>query len=565
MQVVKTQPTGAFTEGGAGIGAVIFDKPQYDPQTMALKVEGDLENWAKEKQAEAAKKKAETDKLIADLNFDDKGAFPDDVDYFKEGKNKLIEAQAKLDGTDPNSPEWNKNYREAQRVRDWYKSDVTSSSEQWGEFKKIKEQFDADPNKYDKDKFDQWVAAVRVTRDPQKRSELFKINPLQAPKEQLEDLTVEMIKKGKDAGVISPTNVKRSYGKTPTGEDIMIEQTELFPEDKRVSLAADWISNNGKIKDAVLEKFSVAPQSDIDYYTQKAAQLSQKYSKNFKPYDIWYSDSIEKYDTQGEKSTQLGYSPERTQKAQYDWGEGKKLRNQGAGLLEQLSGAFQGKPQYLQPIKTYAGYDAVGIKGLSGYNIGTYTYGDKDVPNKILEVVRTKDGRLMVMTSKSLYDEQIRTGDKNTLNTDPKKMETARLYIPYDNVTQLFNDIATGHFGKDGGEQVKIGAQEYAKPLKAYNDATAFDASKIVQLSNEEQSKRDEIYGMKVKRVGVTGGEAFPTNKTEQPAKQQPKGKQEQKTVSRQTIKSKVGTKGFEGYTEQELIDYYTSQGYTIK
>jgi hypothetical protein len=523
-QVVKTQPTGAFTQGGAGIGAVIFDRPQYDPQTMALKVQGDLENWAKEKQAEAAKKKAETDKLIADLNFDDKGAFPDDVDYFKEGKNKLIDAQAKLDATDPNSPEWNKNYREAQRVRDWYKSDVTSSSGQWGEFKKIKEQFDADPNKYDKDKFDQWVASVRVTRDPQKRSELFKINPLQAPKEELEDLTIEMIKKGKDAGVISPTNVKRSYGKTPTGEDIMIEQTELFPEEKRVSIAADWISNNGKIKDAVLEKFSAAPQSDIDYYTQKASQLSQKYGKNFKPYDIWYSDSIEKYDTQGEKSTQLGYSPERQQEAQYKWGEGKKLQNQGAGLLEAVSGAFQGKPQYLQPIKTYAGYDAVGIKGLSGYNIGTYTYSDKDgvkdVPNKILEVVRTKDGRLMVMTSKSLYDEQIRTAENNTLNTDPKKMETARLYIPYDNVTQLFNDIATGHFGKDGGEQIKVGAKEYATKFGGYNDATAFDAAKVVPLSKEEQEKRDEIYGMKVKRVVVEGGEAFPPNKTKQ---QQPK------------------------------------------
>lgn len=40
-----------------------------------------------------------------------------------------------------------------------------------------------------------------------------------------------------------------------------------------------------------------------------------------------------------------------------------------------------------------------------------------------------------------------------------------------------------------------------------------------------------------------------------------PKGK----TITRDLIKSKVGTKGFEGYTEQELIDYYTSQGYTLK
>ena len=37
------------------------------------------------------------------------------------------------------------------------------------------------------------------------------------------------------------------------------------------------------------------------------------------------------------------------------------------------------------------------------------------------------------------------------------------------------------------------------------------------------------------------------------------------KTVSTATIKSKVGTQGFEGYTEKELIEYYKSQGYEIK
>jgi hypothetical protein len=37
------------------------------------------------------------------------------------------------------------------------------------------------------------------------------------------------------------------------------------------------------------------------------------------------------------------------------------------------------------------------------------------------------------------------------------------------------------------------------------------------------------------------------------------------KAVSMATIKSKVGTPGFEGYSEQELIDYYAGQGFTIK
>jgi hypothetical protein len=37
------------------------------------------------------------------------------------------------------------------------------------------------------------------------------------------------------------------------------------------------------------------------------------------------------------------------------------------------------------------------------------------------------------------------------------------------------------------------------------------------------------------------------------------------KSTTLSSIKSKVGTKGFEGYTEKELVDYYKSQGYEIK
>lgn len=37
------------------------------------------------------------------------------------------------------------------------------------------------------------------------------------------------------------------------------------------------------------------------------------------------------------------------------------------------------------------------------------------------------------------------------------------------------------------------------------------------------------------------------------------------KTISSSLIKSKVGTKGYEGYSEKELKDYYISQGYTVK
>lgn len=43
------------------------------------------------------------------------------------------------------------------------------------------------------------------------------------------------------------------------------------------------------------------------------------------------------------------------------------------------------------------------------------------------------------------------------------------------------------------------------------------------------------------------------------------KGTDSGKSVPMSTIKSLVGKKGYEGYTEKELIEYYKSQGYTVK
>jgi len=54
--------------------------------------------------------------------------------------------------------------------------------------------------------------------------------------------------------------------------------------------------------------------------------------------------------------------------------------------------------------------------------------------------------------------------------------------------------------------------------------------------------------------------------KTNEPSVTQPAQQQNApKTTTRTKIKSLVGTKGYEGYTEQELIDYYKSQGYNIQ
>jgi hypothetical protein len=62
-------------------------------------------------------------------------------------------------------------------------------------------------------------------------------------------------------------------------------------------------------------------------------------------------------------------------------------------------------------------------------------------------------------------------------------------------------------------------------------------------------------------KLNSVGGSSKPAVKS---AAKKVETKTSSKSLKMDTIKSKVGTKGFEGYTEKELVDYYKSQGYTI-
>jgi len=79
----------------------------------------------------------------------------------------------------------------------------------------------------------------------------------------------------------------------------------------------------------------------------------------------------------------------------------------------------------------------------------------------------------------------------------------------------------------------------------------------------EGENKKLEII-KSTPRVATATQQPTTTQQTA-PKTTEPKQETKGKTVSLSTIKSKVGTAGFEGYTEKELVDYYKSQGYTIQ
>ena len=91
------QPSGNILGGGAPtVGAVVFDKPQYDPVTLQMKVMGDLDEWQKERDIEAAKKRADIDKFALSLTVNPDGIHPNDSAELKQRMDTLHDKVANV-------------------------------------------------------------------------------------------------------------------------------------------------------------------------------------------------------------------------------------------------------------------------------------------------------------------------------------------------------------------------------------------------------------------------------------------------------------------------------------
>lgn len=80
---------------------------------------------------------------------------------------------------------------------------------------------------------------------------------------------------------------------------------------------------------------------------------------------------------------------------------------------------------------------------------------------------------------------------------------------------------------------------------------------------NQQQAIEQQSGKLKVHPADIVSGAA--KGKVAITENDERSNKTTQKSVSLGDIQSKVGTKGYEGYTEQELVDYYKSNGYKIK
>lgn len=102
-----------------------------------------------------------------------------------------------------------------------------------------------------------------------------------------------------------------------------------------------------------------------------------------------------------------------------------------------------------------------------------------------------------------------------------------------------------------------------ALPVKPVMMPVPFKEKGIEIPAEEAQKIAYNKYGVDVDQIEGGGQEGVTVKRVDAKTKKESPAKP--KTLSPATIKAKVGTKGFEGYTEKELIDYYKSQGYTIQ
>lgn len=114
----------------------------------------------------------------------------------------------------------------------------------------------------------------------------------------------------------------------------------------------------------------------------------------------------------------------------------------------------------------------------------------------------------------------------------------------------------------------KAGKKEF-KPGLGYSNKDYLENTYGPQVATPQAEVNSSIQGANTPRTVVQkAAKALSTAKsyiTGKPATNQSGDTPKGKAVSPSKIKSLVGTKGYEGYTEQELIDYYKGLGYEIK
>ena len=555
MQIV--QPSGSMlpNQASAGVGAVIFDKPKYDAQEIGLKVADDLDQFAKQKQANIDKKATDYQKLIADLKFDTTGVLNNDRPEIQKMSQQLVDVAAKYYETQ--SPEY---LQEVNSLKAKIENSVKASKMD-DELLKVFQ----DPTKLEKiDNIDELLTSGATLRTAPIESDLrqkarLKMTTMPKQKTSLEILGARV----KD---LKSTVEARTVRDKATG-GFTEEKTEVFLPDKQISdLATELLLDkeyNSKRKQDWANALEYDPatqtygnQDLLNVYTNRAAQPQ---NKGKTPYQLFVEDQIKTFQATKSDRGGITFTPtqqaEAREKAKQKYGNDEKVQNV-APYAETLAALFNKDKNLWTAIDNPTDQTQIKDRKLYTSNMfnGTKVGGDvivggAKVPNVIESWFMDAQGNVYLQTTKSRVANQEDVAANKDKEEDKKTPVRPKL-VKYSNAGELLPSILQAEFGESADDN--LGAfLKMVKDKGASKGGTTYDHDMFYKKSQEDEDAFIEGLSGFVK---PTFEKAFPADKVvEEKAVTTPK---ETATKNKKTdyTSSSITTEFVSGLKEGDII-----------
>jgi hypothetical protein len=476
-------------QASAGVGAVIFDKPKYDAQEIGIKVADDLDDFAKQKQANIDKKAADYQKLIADLKFDTTGVLNNDRPEIQKMSQELVDVAAKYYETQ--SPEY------LQKVNS-LKAKIENSvkaSKMDDELLKVFQ----DPTKLEKiDNIDELLTSGATLRTA----------PIESDKRQEARLKMTTMPKQKTSLEILGARVKdlKSTVEARTVRDkatggFTEEKTEVFLPDKQISdLATELLLDkeyNSKRKQDWANALEYDPatqtygnQDLLNVYTNRAAQPQ---NKGKTPYQLFVEDQIKTFQATKRDRGGITFTPtqqaDAQQKARQKYGNDEKVQNV-APYAETLAALFNKDKNLWTAIDNPTDQTQIKDRKLYTSNMfsGTKVGGDvivgtAKVPNVIESWFMDANGDVYLQTTKSRVTNR-EDIEANKDSEDPKPVRPK--LVKYSNAGELLPSILQAEFGESAADN--LGAfLKMVKDKGASKGGTTYDHDMFYKANQEDE------------------------------------------------------------------------------
>jgi hypothetical protein len=533
------------------VGAVYFDQTveplvQHNANLKALDTSDDFWKMWKLKEADANKKAKIAEGITRDLTVDYKGALPEDIEgVFKPQMNDILNRYAgvvkRLGGNNANltrDPE----YLKIRADINGLKGGIQTSTEHNKILTSDANAYVANPDKYEDESLT--GLALGRTKPFDERNALISANGGTFLRVKQPNLEKEL---QTSLANFAPHiyNVKE----TPKEMDgkMFTEKISTVDDGKLLANSRSFVLNSRGSVDKVWDNL---PPQDQAHYADAANILSnatgdQVDPKTYYVYD-WFKNKL------GRKEELEGGSvtPERSEAAKE-----KEEQKSATAMYKLVNAVSELNPEVFakgkdgNPIRDHEGkYISTDMSGLV---VGTRQVEKADgtketVPDRItgVRVDPANPNIFEIRTDKDAADDQ--TGEVFS-----KKL--TRDELVYTIAISNFKDAATG-------------LNRFQKAAKEFKDVSGTGIINTNQTVNAPKTiNKNWRTATTYIPTGTTAGGVPITEEAKTEVKVETPQKSTAKKATLSKIKSLVGTKGFEGYTEKELVEYYKSQGYTIE